>query len=181
MSQPTGTTQSSSKNSATTTAQESAATASSDGAISSFTTSTNPSASEAVEQTSLEDAALAERDMSRDDRTDHNAQSLLQNASLTGNTSKAPQRVPQEIVIETSTTPQPVPIFGRQRDIIANETSSNTTQAQDASTIASSTRVTLDVAMADTGMAPECPECAGMMSFQEGCMMCHSCGFSKCG
>lgn len=35
--------------------------------------------------------------------------------------------------------------------------------------------------VADTGMAPECPECANIMHFQEGCMMCHACGFSKCG
>ena len=28
---------------------------------------------------------------------------------------------------------------------------------------------------------PECPECGGMVSFSEGCVVCHSCGYSKCG
>lgn len=36
------------------------------------------------------------------------------------------------------------------------------------------------VSIADVGVAPECPECGGILAMQEGCMMCHSCGFSKC-
>jgi ribonucleoside-diphosphate reductase alpha chain len=27
----------------------------------------------------------------------------------------------------------------------------------------------------------ECPECGQTVSFEEGCMMCHFCGFNKCG
>ena len=30
-------------------------------------------------------------------------------------------------------------------------------------------------------VCPECPECGAMVSFAEGCVVCHSCGFSKCG
>jgi len=30
-------------------------------------------------------------------------------------------------------------------------------------------------------VCPECPECGSMVSFAEGCVVCHSCGFSKCG
>lgn len=34
--------------------------------------------------------------------------------------------------------------------------------------------------IADIGFAPECPECGSTLAMSEGCMMCHSCGFSKC-
>jgi len=27
----------------------------------------------------------------------------------------------------------------------------------------------------------KCPECGQTVSFEEGCMMCHFCGFNKCG
>ncbi len=30
-------------------------------------------------------------------------------------------------------------------------------------------------------MGEECPECGQTISFEEGCMTCHSCGFTKCG
>jgi ribonucleoside-diphosphate reductase alpha chain len=30
-------------------------------------------------------------------------------------------------------------------------------------------------------VCPECPECGAMLSFAEGCVVCHGCGFSKCG
>jgi len=30
-------------------------------------------------------------------------------------------------------------------------------------------------------MGEKCPECGQTVSFEEGCMMCHFCGFNKCG
>ena len=35
--------------------------------------------------------------------------------------------------------------------------------------------------IADTGFAPQCPECSGMLTLGEGCMTCQNCGYSKCG
>lgn len=40
--------------------------------------------------------------------------------------------------------------------------------------------VTVSQSMADLGVAPECPECGGILALQEGCMTCHGCGYSKC-
>lgn len=36
------------------------------------------------------------------------------------------------------------------------------------------------VQLANIGWAPECPACASMLQFQEGCMTCRGCGYSKC-
>lgn len=35
--------------------------------------------------------------------------------------------------------------------------------------------------IANLGHAPICPECAGILTFAEGCMKCLACGYSKCG
>ncbi|NQU99725.1 MAG: hypothetical protein HQ538_03220, partial [Parcubacteria group bacterium] len=35
--------------------------------------------------------------------------------------------------------------------------------------------------LADMGHAPECPDCGNMLEFSEGCILCRSCGYSKCG
>lgn len=33
----------------------------------------------------------------------------------------------------------------------------------------------------DNGFAPACPDCGGVLTFQEGCAKCGACGFSRCG
>ena len=35
----------------------------------------------------------------------------------------------------------------------------------------------------DAGLAQgvRCPDCSGKLTYQEGCLMCHACGFNKCG
>ncbi len=30
------------------------------------------------------------------------------------------------------------------------------------------------------GTCPQCPECGEMLEFAEGCVVCKSCGYSKC-
>ncbi|MCA9382072.1 hypothetical protein KC660_01540, partial [Candidatus Dojkabacteria bacterium] len=30
-------------------------------------------------------------------------------------------------------------------------------------------------------MSPDCPDCGSSLQFAEGCILCRSCGFSKCG
>lgn len=40
--------------------------------------------------------------------------------------------------------------------------------------------VKTSVNIADRGLAPECPNCHGVLEFGEGCMLCRSCGYSKC-
>lgn len=35
--------------------------------------------------------------------------------------------------------------------------------------------------IANSGFAPECPDCQGIMQMVEGCMTCRGCGYSKCG
>jgi ribonucleoside-diphosphate reductase alpha chain len=37
----------------------------------------------------------------------------------------------------------------------------------------------LDVVPSQTGMG--CPECGSLLHFAEGCMICRTCGYSKCG
>ena len=33
----------------------------------------------------------------------------------------------------------------------------------------------------ETESAVTCPDCSGALTYQEGCLMCHACGFNKCG
>lgn len=33
----------------------------------------------------------------------------------------------------------------------------------------------------DSESAVTCPDCSGALAYQEGCLMCHACGFNKCG
>jgi hypothetical protein len=30
------------------------------------------------------------------------------------------------------------------------------------------------------GMNPECPECEATLAYEEGCVKCHTCGYSEC-
>jgi ribonucleoside-diphosphate reductase alpha chain len=39
---------------------------------------------------------------------------------------------------------------------------------------------TMESSVADQGICPECPDCGSMLEFAEGCVVCPSCGFSKC-
>ena len=34
--------------------------------------------------------------------------------------------------------------------------------------------------LADVGIAPECPECGGILEHEGGCVVCRACGYSKC-
>ena len=36
-------------------------------------------------------------------------------------------------------------------------------------------------ASSQMNLAPECPECGGMLQLAEGCMLCPACGYSQCG
>lgn len=46
--------------------------------------------------------------------------------------------------------------------------------------VTESVSIKSSVSIADAGLAPECPECGGILAMAEGCMTCHGCGFSKC-
>jgi ribonucleoside-diphosphate reductase alpha chain len=37
-----------------------------------------------------------------------------------------------------------------------------------------------DRAIVRAGLNPECPECGRVLVFEEGCVRCHSCGYSEC-
>jgi len=41
-------------------------------------------------------------------------------------------------------------------------------------------RVSKDDLLKDNGTSPECPECGTLLVFQEGCLLCPSCGWSQC-
>ena len=34
---------------------------------------------------------------------------------------------------------------------------------------------------AELSQGVRCPDCSGKLTYQEGCLMCHGCGFNKCG
>ncbi|MFH1749840.1 MAG: vitamin B12-dependent ribonucleotide reductase [bacterium] len=36
------------------------------------------------------------------------------------------------------------------------------------------------VSLADSGFAPHCPDCGSILEMGEGCLKCHSCGYTKC-
>lgn len=54
------------------------------------------------------------------------------------------------------------------------------TESSSASGHSVSVKSSSSLSIADSGFAPECPECGNIMAMAEGCMTCHACGYSKC-
>ncbi|MEM2874204.1 MAG: vitamin B12-dependent ribonucleotide reductase [Candidatus Nanoarchaeia archaeon] len=62
----------------------------------------------------------------------------------------------------------------------ADDKGQQTLEPKSAASVKNGKRQT-NSSIADTGVLPECPECQGILEMSEGCMVCHSCGFSQCG
>ncbi len=72
--------------------------------------------------------------------------------------------------------PQPAPSV--QLNAVATELQQQQAQAAVATAIATAPAPT--PSLANIGIAPACPECGAMLQLTEGCMLCASCGYSKC-
>ncbi|MDO8425618.1 MAG: adenosylcobalamin-dependent ribonucleoside-diphosphate reductase [bacterium] len=70
----------------------------------------------------------------------------------------------------------PTPATQEDRNKLILETMTSTVTVSGKQTATSPAKRSL----ADVGWAPECPGCGSMLQFQEGCMSCRGCGYSKC-
>lgn len=59
-------------------------------------------------------------------------------------------------------------------------TVTETVQADGSHSTSVSMKASASASIADVGVAPECPECGGILAMTEGCMNCYACGYSKC-
>ncbi|MEK7540550.1 MAG: adenosylcobalamin-dependent ribonucleoside-diphosphate reductase [Patescibacteria group bacterium] len=71
------------------------------------------------------------------------------------------------------------------KDMTAGQEVPSMTQVQEALVAGVSAKPSASLSrsggsIADHGLAPECPDCGGVLALQEGCLTCHGCGFSKC-
>lgn len=77
--------------------------------------------------------------------------------------------------------PQPSDLLKEaQLEPVKNLTGTETKEPEMAMAKPAASRSRSGGSVADHGFAPECPQCASVMALQEGCLTCHSCGFSKC-
>ena len=65
-----------------------------------------------------------------------------------------------------------------QLEAVTNEIHS--TQVAASTAVATATATMMSSSLANIGIAPACPECGAMLQLTEGCMLCASCGYSKC-
>lgn len=78
---------------------------------------------------------------------------------------------------ETTLTPAPE----MQLNAVSNEIQHNQVVAAVATAPAKTATATMTApSLANMGLAPACPECGAMLQLTEGCMLCASCGYSKC-
>lgn len=78
----------------------------------------------------------------------------------------------EEVTSQHSGEPQPAHVTAASETVVVSHTENADGSSTDT--------VSVSQSMADMGVAPECPECGGILALQEGCMTCHGCGYSKC-
>jgi ribonucleoside-diphosphate reductase alpha chain len=84
-----------------------------------------------------------------------------------------------EAKVLTSTDGEPVTAAPTaQLDAMTSEV--HNSQVAAASAVTTVTATMVSSSLANIGIAPACPECGAMLQLTEGCMLCASCGYSKC-
>ena len=86
----------------------------------------------------------------------------------------APRSLNGELPMASSAMPNASPA-----EAIADEASNHGAYAKQPAPVASAEAARLE-AVAVYGKSPDCLECGSRLEFGEGCMKCHSCGWSKC-
>lgn len=79
----------------------------------------------------------------------------------------------EQVTVESS--------FGSSQKMSAMSGAAAGAGASGSASGASSMSIDQKISIANFGYAPVCPTCSSMLQFQEGCMKCESCGYSKCG